>query len=148
MYVSCSGLSVMVRARAAICCCGLLMLAGCSSGGPSLGKLVPVQGKITLASGKPLPGGQVSFVPLDRDPNVPGITSDGQINREGAYKLFTDNKPGAPPGKYRVVLSRGADRKGWTRVPPRYFSEQKSPLEVEVVADKPEGGYDLKVLTR
>jgi hypothetical protein len=138
----------MVPIRAVLGCCVLLILVGCGSKEPSLGKLVPVEGKVTLATGNPLTLGSLSFVPLDRDPNLPGATSDGRINREGTYKLFTNNKPGAPLGKYRVVLVRGTDKKGWARVPRRYYSEEKSPLEVEVVEDKPEGGYDLKVQTR
>jgi hypothetical protein len=138
----------MVPIRTVLLFCVLLILVGCGSKEPSLGKLVPVEGKITLANGNPLPPGHVEFYPLDRDPNLPGITSEGRSNQEGEYKLFTSNKPGAPLGKYRVVLSRGSDRKGWRRVPTRYFSEVKSPLEVQVEENKPEGGYDLKVLTR
>jgi hypothetical protein len=144
-----SRVSSMVPIRAALgSCIVLLNLAGCGSKEPSLGKIVPVEGKITLANGTPVPGGHVSFVPLDRDPNLPGATSEGRITPEGAYKVFTNNKPGAPLGKYRVVLSRGSDRRGWSRVPKRYFDEVKSPLEVEVVEDKPEGGYDFKIQTR
>jgi hypothetical protein len=138
----------MVLIRAVLGSCVLLILAGCSGGEAGLGKLVPVKGKVTTARGTPLPGGQVTFIPLDRDPNAPGVTSGGKITPEGNFQLFTKGKPGAPLGKYRVVLARGTERKGWNRVPPQYSSQEKSPLEVEVAEEKPEGGYDLKIQTR
>jgi hypothetical protein len=145
--------------RAAICVYGLLFLAGCNGNSEqSLGKLVSVQGKITLNDGTALPGGRVLFVPIERDPNalsphtaagrIPP-TSVGHIEEDGSYKLSTNGQEGVPLGKYRVVLSRGAaDRKAWIQVHPQYTSQQKSPLEVEVVENKPERGYDLKLLPR
>ena len=148
MHLNCSRLSSMGCVRVAVGCCGLLMLAGCSKSEPSLGKLVPVQGKITLADGTPLAGGHMIFIPINSDPNAPSPTSDGNIQADGAYTLFTKGQPGVPLGKYRVGLSRGADKKTWTRVAPQYFNHENSPLEVEVVENKPEGGYDLKLLPR
>jgi hypothetical protein len=124
------------------------MLAGCSKSEPSLGKLVPVQGKITLADGNPLPGGHMIFIPINRDPNAPSPPSDGNIQADGSYALFTKGQPGVPLGKYRVVLSRGVDKKAWNRVHPQYFNQETSSLEVEVAENKPEGGYDLKLLPR
>ncbi len=143
-----SRLSLSVRAGTVVCWFGLLMLAGCKDAGPSLGKLVPVQGKITLADGKPLVGGEVTFVPIDKDSNAPSFTADGPIEEDGSYTLYTKGKPGAPPGKYRVVLTRGSDRKSWFAVPPPYFSQKKSTLEIEVTENKPEGGYNLKLRPR
>jgi hypothetical protein len=124
----------------------VLILAGCSE---SLGKLVPVQGKIMMADGKPLPGGHVTFVQIERDPKTPSLTPEGVIEADGSYTLFTKGQPGAPPGKYRVVLLPGSDRKAWSSgVPRQYSNQQKSPLEVEVMENKPEGGYDLTLLPR
>jgi hypothetical protein len=135
-------MSSVVRINAALGWCALLILAGCGKSEPPLGPLVPVQGKITLMNGKPLPDGVVTFVALDRDPNP---ASAGDIGADGSYTLSTRGKPGAPEGKYRVVLTRGKDREAWLGVPNKYSSEKNSPLEVEVVENKPQGGYDLKV---
>jgi hypothetical protein len=132
----------MVYIRAILWSCALVILAGCGKSEPPLGPLVPVQGKIKLDNGTPLPDGVVRFTPLDRDPNP---ASAGDIGADGSYTLSTRGKPGAPEGKYRVVLTRGQDRAAWSRVPNKYSSEKKSPLEVEVVENKPQGGYDLKV---
>jgi hypothetical protein len=165
MHLNCSRSGSKAYVRVAICCCGLLMLAGCSNSEESPGKLVPVQGKITLSDGTPLPGGRVLFFASDRDPNAPPPaspernapaspdrdtpTSVGQVQEDGSYTLSTKGHPGAPLGKYRVVLARGAaDRKAWSRVPTQYVNPRKSPLEVEVADNKPEGGYDLKLQPR
>lgn len=142
--------SSSVRAGLAVCWCALLMLAGCGKKDtrPALGKLVPVQGKITMPDGKPLSHGLVSFMPVDRQPGVPTPTPEGKIEEDGSYTLSTYDKPGAPLGKYRVVLHPGSDRQLRFAIPQQYFSERQSPLEVEVVEDKPAGGYDFKLESR
>jgi hypothetical protein len=145
MYSNFPGLCSTVRVRWVVCCCGLLILAGCSE---SLGKLVPVQGKVVLADGKPLPGGHVTFFLIERDPKTPSLTPEGKIEADGSYVLYTKGQLGAPPGKYRVVLLRGSDRKAWSKIAPQYSNQKKSPLELEVVDNKPEGGYDLKLKPR
>jgi hypothetical protein len=139
-------LSSVLRLGGALGCCGLLILAGCSS--DPRGKLYPVQGKITLADGTPCPKGNVMLIPIEADPQAPSLpSSEGTIGPDGSYTLSTKGKPGVPAGKYRVVLSSGRERralaKAWSVVPLQYTSEAKSPLEVEVMENKPEGGYDL-----
>jgi hypothetical protein len=141
MHSSYSRLASAGRASAAICCCGLL-LAGCNSE-PALGKLVPVKGKITLDDGTPLHDGMVEFVPIETQMTPPYPSST--IEADGSYKLTTHGKSGAPLGKYRAVLTQGEDKKLWTQVNKLYHSVRKSPLEVEVVENKPQGGYDLKL---
>jgi hypothetical protein len=147
----------MAYVRVVICYCGLLMLAGCGNSEPSLGKLVPVQGKITLSDGTPLPGGYMTLFPIESDSKAPPNTpaehlsppiSGGEIGPDGSYTLSTKEQPGAPLGKYRVVLARGADTKAWSRVSGQYFDRRRTTLEIEVVEDKPEGGYDLKLVPR
>jgi hypothetical protein len=143
-----SGLYPAAWVRAAICCCGLLILAGCnSSGDPRLDKLVTVKGKVTV-DGTPLPDGEVSFYLIDRDPNTPFPVPSGKIEADGSYTLATQGRRGAPLGKYRVVFDRGDDRKSWSRVARIYLGPKKSPLEVEVTENKPEGGYDFKLLPK
>ncbi len=152
MHSPCSRLSRLVRASTVACGCALL-LVGCTRNNGYTGKLVPVQGKITMTDGKPLSGGHVAFVRIDQDPDTSAPAAPigeigGPIGEDGAYTLFTQGKAGAPPGKYRVALRPGRDRKTWLAVSPQYLSPKKSPLEIEVVENKPAGGYDLKVQPR
>ncbi len=74
---------------------GLLVLAGCSDGGP---QLATVTGVVTV-DGKPVPNAVVTFIPTG------GSTSYGKTNAEGKYELmFTDTKFGAMIGKHNVEL--------------------------------------------
>jgi hypothetical protein len=152
--------SSSVRTGVAVCWLGLLVLLGCSnSSRPWMDKLVPVQGKITRADGKPLAGGRVTFMLIDEESSTPkkAATSApapipiGSIGEDGSYTLFTEGKPGAPPGKYRVMLTPPPDKKVALEVratvPQQYFGK-KSPLEVEITENKPAGGYDLKLQSR
>ena len=124
------------------------MLAGCSSStNPRLDKLVPVKGKVTV-NGTPLPDGRVSFYLMDREPNTPFPVPEGKIEADGSYALETQGKSGSPLGKYRVAFDRGDDRKAWRQVAPVYRDPKKSPLEIEVTENKPEGEYDLKLLPK
>jgi hypothetical protein len=148
MHLSGSRSSSTAYVRVVVCCCGLLMLAGCSSNtDPRLDKLVSVKGKVTL-NGTPLPDGRVSFYLLDRDPNTPFPVPSGKIEADGSYKLDTQGRTGAPLGKYRAAVDRGEDRKAWNQVDPIYLNRNKSPLEIEVTENKPEGAYDLNLLPR
>ncbi len=146
----CSRWSPTARIGAALCCCGLLLAAGCK--GPSRGKQVLVQGKVTL-DGKPLTGGGVIFHPIpDKDTPVTPIgllPSMGPLQDDGSYTLRTEGRAGVPLGRYRVQLDKGAkaDKKQWSQLATIYTTLQ-SPLVIEVTEDKPEGSYDLKLSSR
>ncbi|WP_165246353.1 hypothetical protein [Paludisphaera soli] len=56
---------------------------------------LPVSGKVTL-DGKPLPAGQLTFVPLD------GRTASVAEVRDGAFQ--TDGSTGPAPGRYQVEI--------------------------------------------
>jgi hypothetical protein len=103
-----------------------------------------VKGKVTV-EGTPLPDGTVSFYLIDRDPNTTFPVPSGTIEADGSYKLDTQGRTGAPLGKYRVVLDRGDNKKVWRQVHEIYLYPKKSPLEIEVTENKPEGAYDLKL---
>ncbi|MEJ7637546.1 MAG: hypothetical protein WKF75_06030, partial [Singulisphaera sp.] len=76
---------------------GVLAVSGCSDDG--LPTRYPVSGTVTY-KGKPLNGGQISFIPESAD----GRAASGDI-KEGAYSLTTQSKDdGALPGKYHVTL--------------------------------------------
>ena len=142
MHWSGSRLSSTACVLVAACCCGLLNLAGCNKG-QSLGNIVPVQGKVTL-DGKPLTGGGVIFhAVVEKDTNAPiSVPLGAPLQDDGAYKLRV------PAGKYRVQLDRGAkgDKKVWSQIGQKYTSA-KSPLVIDVEEDKPEGGYDVRLLS-
>jgi hypothetical protein len=130
-------------------CMGAGMLAGC--GGSS--NLIPVVGKVTV-DGQPLTTGTglVSFRP------VKGSATSKQpaanIEEDGTYRLITDGKEGAPPGRYQVLVVdvEPLDPKNHfpygprkTHVNPKYGDPKKSSLFLEVVPSPAPGAYDLKL---
>jgi hypothetical protein len=125
--------------------CGLL--AGC--GGDSL-DLLPVSGQV-FYDGQPLTTGTVSLHPQGATGHIP----TGVIDSEGRYSVSTSYQPGAPPGRYHVVVHAtepvvnipGKANPGLPKslIPSRYNQGSTSPLEVEVKADAPPGAYDLRL---
>jgi hypothetical protein len=105
-----------------------------------------VQGKVTL-DGQPLTGGGVQFFHiLQADENLPpnaSLTFVSELGDDGSFKLDT------PVGRYRVRFVQGdkADQGQWGKVPGPY-QERVSPLVVEVVENKPEGGYDIQLSSK
>ncbi|HWG42546.1 MAG TPA: hypothetical protein VN688_07145 [Gemmataceae bacterium] len=122
----------------------LAFAPGC--GKPSA-KLVPVAGKVTLG-GQPITAGHVSLVPLSKEEKA-GLSS-GSIGSDGSYKILTNNKEGAPLGKYKVTVTPSTMPTQGQQGPPVsipmvYRDTQRTILSIEVV-DQPEAGrYDLKL---
>jgi hypothetical protein len=153
MHRRCSGLPSLARAGAALAWFGLLFLPGCK-GDPvaARGQRVAVQGKVTL-DGQPLTGGAVQFHPiLDNTSDLPASAfppSTSELGDDGSFNLRTAGKAGAPVGKYhvQVVPGQNSDPEKWGRVPAAY-TMQTSPLEVEVVENKSEGGYDIQLSSK
>jgi len=125
---------------------GLLVVAcdGCSSGGPDT---VPVSGTLTI-DGQPADGIVISLIPVDA--NLPSATGRVENGRFTVYS-GVEGKPGAVPGKYKVVLyvthgedmaipkpGEGTDSKTSKPEPPKlpfpekYQSASTSDKEVEV----------------
>ena len=75
----------------------LAAVAGC--GGP---KLVPAGGVVTL-DGEPVDGALVTFVAEDG-----GHTATGQTDTAGSFTMMVGGNPGALPGKYKVLVTRGS----------------------------------------
>ena len=65
-------------------------------------KRYPVSGKVTLADGKPLTEGTISFLPDNKTGEQVGLSAVGKIQADGSFEL----DGGAPAGNYRVKLSR------------------------------------------
>jgi hypothetical protein len=133
------------------------MAAGCAEKGQ--GRLHPVSGKVTLDA-KPLTTGSVSFRPDPARGNNTQHMPTGVIDSEGNYKLTTANRPGAPPGWYKVLVivqdlgaaagagKQGSSAKAKSLLPRRYLEPEKTPLSIEVV-EKPEpGAYDLSLSSK
>ena len=128
---------------AAVCC---VWLAGCGETGPST---VPVKGTLTI-DGQPANNVQITFSPIDA--SLPAAS--GQVTN-GAFELFSgaQGKPGAAPGKYKVVLAaqataddaaysgQGGPPKQELPFPKKYTSAETSDKEVEVTA----GSNDIKI---
>ena len=122
-------------------------LAGCSS---ERLDLLSVSGQV-FYDGQPLTTGTVSFHPAATTGHVP----TGAINQEGRYTLSTNYQPGAPPGRYKVVVHAtepieqipGKASPGLPKslIPSRYNQGGTTPLEVEVKADAAADAYDLKL---
>jgi hypothetical protein len=122
----------------------VLALSGCGG----VGTLYPVSGKVTL-DGKPLPDGQVSFVPDKEKGNKAPATPFGKI-KDGSYSLETKGQPGAPAGAYKImVITRypGSPEKN-PELPKRYADAGNSGLAVEVSPTPAAGAYDLKLTSR
>src|SRR5579862_4083815 len=87
--------------RVGLCCAIAALTVGCGSGTGS--KAVKVTGSVTQ-NGKPLPGANVGFKPLDsgQDANQKGAIT----NIEGRFEVRL------APGNYTVLLSRMVDKNG------------------------------------
>lgn len=136
--------------------CGAILAAGCSS----KTKLVTVKGKVMVGD-KPLRGGIVTFVPDEAKGNKSKDGAVGMIQSDGSYELHTEDKEGAPPGWYKVVVRTGmmpgADVKlppkdaaakeaePQVQVNPKYGSAETTDLSIEVVDSAKAGAYDLKL---
>lgn len=127
----------------------LLGLAAC--GEPDIvGRTVAVKGKVML-DGKAVDHGSVAFWPDAAKGNTSKYESVGVIDKDGNYTLSTRNKPGAPPGAYKVtvVIQSTADSTDPTKAklesPAIYRTKEKTPLSIEVVEKPAAGAYDLNV---
>ena len=133
-----------------------LLVAGClawsAAGGCSHESdgFVPVAGKVTV-EGQPIRTGSVTFRPDASKGNKTLHHPTGNIDAAGNYVLYTINKPGAPPGAYRVMVFADGNPNPRPGVPPqwlhheKYTTESSTDLRMEVVENAPAGTYDLKL---
>ncbi len=74
-----------------------LFAAGCGSEGAPLST---VSGEVTKG-GQPVANAMLMFIPQEK-----GAASAGQTDASGRFELkFSDGRPGALPGKHRVVIT-------------------------------------------
>jgi len=121
----------------------LALTAGCSGENWTMNE--QVDGTVKL-DGEPLANAVVEFVPdLDKKKQAP--ISRGTTDDKGHFVLTCDNKkPGAVIGKHNVLVHTGrteGDGKPPPTLPGVYSNPVKTPLKIEVTADK--HTYDLNV---
>ncbi len=130
-----------MRHRFALTCGALaILLAGCGeSNRPIFQTTYPVRGRVVLAKGSPVPGGQLEFHP--ENPELPearaAIKSDGTFV-VGTYKV----NDGAVPGRFTVTIDALVyDKAGNLRtskslpIPRKYADVRTSGLQVEIRAE-------------
>src|SRR5262249_31553925 len=97
---------------------------------------VPVSGKVFLGN-RLLERGTVVFHPESASAEPRGDLPAGDIFEDGTYQLYTHYQRGAPPGRYRVVVSAYEANTPVGQVPrylvpPKYMDTKTSALVVEV----------------
>jgi hypothetical protein len=108
--------------RWALLVCGLLVFAGCGSGGHG------VSGKVTFEDGSPLTTGTVEL-------DGPGGAGSGAIQPDGTYEITFGESGGVPDGTYRVkveAFGEGTGGPGPSLVADKYRSFEDSGLTVTV----------------
>lgn len=139
-----SGIGLGYLAGALVCC-------GCAPA-PLLPvpDTVPFSGKVLL-NGKPLEYVLITFVPPDGI-NTETFSIGGITNAEGEFELVTRNvdqeKPGAVPGSYKVVVMRPPSDPSQARkqiqVPVRYADPEQTTLEATIPDDGGTQDFELK----
>jgi hypothetical protein len=138
---------------------GALLATGCGDA-PGVGPTYRVRGRITL-NGEPLVAetAMILFRPDASRGNLSPFEPAGNPDAEGHYSVSTNGKPGAPPGRYKVIVTATTVEAGAPKdqrrarphpkslVPAKYGQAATTDLAVEVVESPAPGAYELK-LTR
>lgn len=116
----------------------LALVVGCSSSGPAHFK---VKGKV-VDGAKPVLPDPNSSIHLTFTPQVPAgqafsLYSAMLKSDDGTFEIHGDTLTGMPAGKYRVSLrSMSPNPSPLSQLLNRKFSEDRSPIVVDVVDDK------------
>lgn len=144
---------------AASFCAAIAFLSGCGAN-PSPG-LIPVSGKV-LVDDKAVQSGTVQFRADAQRGNTTMDIPLGVIRSDGSYELTTNERPGAPPGWYRVLIvgdnfkvTNPPPSSIWPKIPEgavpkplvneRYLYFNQTDLFVEVVESPEADAYVLKL---
>jgi hypothetical protein len=134
-----------------LCLCALLLAVWGCGGGSGSDQLVPVSGKVTMG-GKALSRGSISFRADKLRGNTSSAEPYGQITEDGTYTLYTNKRPGAPVGKYAVLIeaSEDVDPNKPSAAPkaivdPKYSDPDRPIFQVDVVEKPQPGQYNFDV---
>jgi hypothetical protein len=145
----------------------IVCLTGCPQS-DDVGPTVPVTGKVTIDN-KPLESGTVSFIADDKKGNttkaaVSGIVKGGEYTLKSSSTTIND-KPGAPPGWYKVTIRPGAMMSGpiesntkggkpslpdakSAAIAAKYTNVLTTPLEKEVKQGNSPADYELNAQSK
>jgi hypothetical protein len=129
---------------------------GCAKS--DLGQTYPVRGMVSF-EGQPLTAKSTTILlkPDVAGGNLSPIEPNGIVDESGQYKVITQGQGGAPPGRYKVIVTAYESppvhhkRPGEGRptpvtlLPAKYGLAETTPLAIEVVANPAPGAYDLKL---
>jgi hypothetical protein len=139
----------------AVVACAALILAAYFLTSPGGHDLYPVEGTVVVARSPNAltrcTHGRVWLHPDGSRGNQCSLTPMADLRNDGTYRVYTDGRPGAPPGWYRVtVLAVGLGDKTSKRnakqmilIPAKYTELESSDLVFEVTPDVQPGRYDL-----
>lgn len=114
---------------------GIIVLAGCGSGGPF--EYIPVRGKVSFEDGAVIPAGGIllQFKSIDAKPvgELMPRPAQAQVDAEGVFTCATSHKygDGLVPGKHKVALQFATDATGKLLIPQDYASLATTPLVIE-----------------
>lgn len=130
---------------------------GCSSKKKE-DRIFPVSGTAKV-EGELLPVGWIVFYPDEERGNKNTALPFADIKSDGSYELFTNGKPGAALGHYKVVVGATRDplpaaptfdesaKKPQWLMAEKYLKPETTDLFIEVVEKPGPGQYDL-ILSR
>ncbi len=124
---------------------GLLLVGVVGCGGGA--SLLPVSGVVSVDA-KPLAKGSLTFRPDTSKGNSTNLEATGTIEN-GKYTLYTNGKPGAAAGWYKVTVAVEQEVDSTKPIVPKsplaaVFSDPlKTPLSIEVVTNPKPNAYDL-----
>ena len=81
---------------------GAVLICGCASGQPTVPRLNPVSGVVTL-NDELLPDADVVFHLQSKAPADKAVPV-GKTNKQGQYELISGKTLGLAPGKYKVTV--------------------------------------------
>ncbi len=111
-------------------------LSGCDGSEPHP-TLVNVHGLVSYLE-RPLSGGSIVFIPDEEHGNT-GPLVHADIQPDGTYSLRNSERPGVPPGSYRVTVRSSGPLPGqggqyWPQPPEKYSDPRTSGLTCKVLA--------------
>ena len=126
------------------------ILLGQGCGRSSETAVYPVSGKVVV-DGKPAPGVQVAFRPLNKPADL-DVNPTATTGKDGSFKLTTRAKDdGAPAGDYKVTLTwtiqdgPNEDPRLRKMLPDSYSGPESTPLKATVQAVPTElAAFELK----